>query len=156
MYFFPAGTALVRRQDAHCEFGWPHTQRLQFAANWALPNPQTSRKLEFLGRRTPASEAVWALNMEFEQGFSGSHLLGHIDDYQGDLEPNCELIYHGVRDPEMVQSLRGAVEKESFFNWLCLLEETEFCGGVFALNYCIRRDDLAKQDFSKTISFAVN
>nr|WP_309687424.1 DUF1963 domain-containing protein [Armatimonas sp.] len=91
----------------------------------------------------------------------GDCLLGHPNDYQGDQEPDCELIYQGVVNgywddyPENYATIRGDMEQRAFENWVSLFDTSDDVG-VFSLSYCIRRDDLARQDFSKTILVAVN
>ncbi|WP_395091423.1 hypothetical protein [Armatimonas sp.] len=86
-------------------------------------------------------------------------MLGHADDYQGDHEPQCELVYQGIvqgfyqNRPDNYMALCHSVEQQAYDDWVCLLKKDD---GVFTLNWHIRRDDLARQDFSKTILVAVN
>ncbi|MCX6366521.1 MAG: DUF1963 domain-containing protein [Armatimonadetes bacterium] len=169
VYYFPPGLLLERRGSEDI------AELLYFRSTWSVPNYQSSGKLEFLGKNTEAREAfesVADVLYDWGEGApgdplhhcveSGSHLLGHADDYQGDHEPECELAYLGVvkncfeNRPENYCALLNQVELASYQNWLCLLKDADCAGGVFTLNCHIRRNDLAQVDFSKTITFAVN
>lgn len=48
------------------------------------------------------------------------------------------------------------VRQDSYRDWLCLLHLADYSGGVFTLDYLIRREDLARADFTQTVTFAVN
>lgn len=93
--------------------------------------------------------------------FGATTLLSYPDDYQGDQEPTCELIYRGVIPntyadyPENYRTLYDEAEPQAYHDWICLLDTSDGAG-VFSLSYCIRREDLEGWDFTKTVMIAVN
>lgn len=163
-------SGLERRGE--CEFA----QQISFSSTWSLPNYQSSGKLDFLEEQAEVAQAFAELS-DILFGWQGNgpwtaapdplhgcgetcdHLLGHADDYQGDHEAECELVYQGVVSnfyenlPENYRQLCRSVEQQAFDDWICLFRKDN---GVFTLNWHIRRDDLARRDFSKTIVVAVN
>lgn len=158
VFFFASEVPLTRQSNERVEelMKYSEVMRYEFDYTWSFPN--NSAKLNFLGRGTEAKDLF--VGVSWEVG-GGDCLLGHPDDYQWDQEPTCELTYRGVTwqtrsdSPEAWASLYAEVEQIAFDNWLCLFDTSDDFG-VFSLSYCIRRDDLARQDFSKTILIAVN
>jgi hypothetical protein len=129
-----------------------------------LEKPMSNQKADLLSLILPKSNYyIQFPNRHITH--HNNHLLGHPDDYQGDLEPQAELAFRQIpgrrwdaTDEEKVaySRLSKEVTPQSYQDWICLLHDGTYCGGVFTLDYLIRREDLARADFSKTVAFAVN
>ena len=153
VYLFSPEIPLVRQSNERTEELAKYTDVVQydFDSTWSSPN--YSEKLNFLDQLADGRDLFEEISWEIG---GVDCLLGHPDDYQGDPEPTCELIYRGVRRhaydnaPEGWSSHHAEVKQLAFNNWLFLFDTSDDAG-VFSLNYCIRRDDLARQNFSKTI-----
>ncbi|WP_394793259.1 DUF1963 domain-containing protein [Armatimonas sp.] len=140
VYFLPDVT-LARRGE--CELA----EHISFAYTWSMPDYQSSGKLDFLGDKTEAAlafeqvsdvlfgwmgEGAWTANADLLHACAETcdHLLGHADDYQGDHEPQCELVYQGIvqsfyqNRPDNYMSLCHSVEQQAYDDWVCLLKKT--------------------------------
>jgi hypothetical protein len=175
VFYFPEGTPL-QRQPGRYEDDYLPPYSLCFVGGWTcpftlglynisdlvrtplafLPDQETYEKYndfaaqETLGDKRPIEVRLNSPGLP--------RLLGHADE-RNFMEPICELVRRGIisglydTPPEWYkanQTLLESVEKQSFQNWICLFEDSEF-SAVFLLDYMIRRDDLANLDFSKAI-----
>lgn len=95
----------------------------------------------------------------------GEQLFGHPCDYQGALEPKAEMAFRGFltypsegteKEQQAYLQLYKEISPQAFQDWVCLFHEGSYTGGVFTIDYLIRREDLARADFSTTVAFAVN
>jgi uncharacterized protein YwqG len=159
VYFFPPEIPLTRQSNERVEELMKYSEVMQYDFDYTWSSPNNSKKLNFLDQLAHERDLFEDISWDVVHS---ECMLGHPDDYQGDQEPTCELIYRGVRSnaynsdvPENWIALHTEVEQLAFDNWLSLFDTSDD-PGVFSLSYCIRRDDLARQDFSKTILIAVN
>jgi Domain of unknown function (DUF1963) len=136
--------------------GLPDPTDLLAAQKELSPEAYAQKQLDFMmsllappASPSESSDPLWKSVL-----FAGSSLLGYPNTYQGDQEPQCEVIYRGV-ESEGSSELRQDVQEQAYRDWICLLD-TFHPSGVFSLSYCIRRYDLEGWDFTKTVMIAVN
>jgi uncharacterized protein YwqG len=158
VYFFSPEIPLIRQGNVRTDELAKYTEVIQYDFDYTWSSPSNSEKLNFLDQLVDGRDLFKENSCDV---VNNECMLGHPDDYQGDQEPTCELIYRGVKKnaygglPENWLSLYAEVKQLAFDNWFSLFDTSDDAG-VFSLSYCIRRDDLARQDFSKTILIAVN
>jgi Domain of unknown function (DUF1963) len=184
VYYFPDITVLQRSNfPENYELDADDCLILSFYAGWSLPDTEEKFDFQWDTSNNNQEDMIYGVLRGLSFGdivplpmpdakkspnllgsHYNNHLLGHPDDYQGALEPQAEMAYRGHPYPhtgteeekQAYSRLYDEISLSSFQDWICLLHDGDYCGGVFTLDYLIRRDDLARADFSKTVAFAVN
>ncbi|MCX6366520.1 MAG: DUF1963 domain-containing protein [Armatimonadetes bacterium] len=140
VFYFPELASLKRREFPEGHFTGHSETSVQYWPCWSAP----------CGGDYPGAKLEFNIIEDMRNG--DTQLLGHPDDYQGELEPLCEEIYTG----RPMRELSTEGRRQTYRDWVCLFKESEFSGGVFTHNWLIRREHLAVADFSKVIRIDVN
>jgi uncharacterized protein YwqG len=151
----PYSLCFVGGWMAPSTLGLCSTRNLFMTTLGPLPDHTTYEKYnDFLSQEVLMNERP----LEVRLNSSSAQMLGYPDDREI-TEPICELVRRGMikntydTSPEWYkanQTFIESIEKQSFEDWICLFEDSEF-NPIFFLDFMIRRDDLANLDFSKVI-----
>jgi Domain of unknown function (DUF1963) len=163
VFYFSEGASLLRRKEQ--EVGYlARLQQISFFGGWSITD-DFGEGLSIIKDFDEESRFndLYSLGDDSIQLNTGvTHLLGYPDYYFGMFADECELLRRGILTKQWEpqdwhqqhKDLLISVRKQAFHDWICLLEEGNFTGNIFNLNYMIYRDDLAAQDFTKVVCIA--